>query len=134
MPYCRYPFQHSTYFTDTDHVCTSELPVSTFSSCLLRSLEYKNPCLLFTQPMDSKEDIVQQIFMCERQEVGPIPSIEVASFKPKSRSSNSHHFRKGLKKFMTTITVSSAFFFLLIFLHRLNNPSVELEKIVQYKY
>lgn len=111
----RYPLRHSTYFTKTDHISTSELPVSTVivSKEHWMIITQKFYLIFFAkQPMNSTEDILQDTFMRRRlrqENIDTIPNI--VSVKLKGHNNN---FKKVLKKVVTFITVSRLRFFLLL--------------------
>ncbi|KAF8810345.1 hypothetical protein BYT27DRAFT_6497647 [Phlegmacium glaucopus] len=85
MSHYRYPFRHSTYFTNTDHIWTSELP-----------------------PMNSTEDILQDMFMRDRsrRSVDTILNVALLALKPKGtrKGNNNNNSRKVLKKVTKFIT------------------------------
>ena len=109
-PY-RYPFRHSTFFTNTDNIWTSELPVST--PLHHRILGTLNNTFSTKQPMNSTEDILQDMFMRDRSRKN-IASAALLILKPKPKSKvkskgNNNNSKKGFKKAVKFITVSPAF-------------------------
>ncbi|KAF8153101.1 hypothetical protein B0H34DRAFT_800352 [Crassisporium funariophilum] len=65
-----YPYRHSTYFTQHDAQHTSELPVRTAP---IRNPQTRDTVTHDAQPMNSVEDVIQEMFMRDRETVYAAP-------------------------------------------------------------